>query len=295
MPLKDRKVIALTGASGFLGSYVKDSLLQKGYKVIEITRYKGYDITMLSDLENLPYFDLMVHCAAKVFVPDSYKNSAAFYHTNVTGTINCLEICRKYKADMIYISSYVYGEPKYFPIDEKHPTSVWNPYAATKLIGEELVESYCRSFDLNSCILRVFNLYGEGQNPNFVIPRIIAGIKAGALELQTAVPKRDFVYVKDVADFILKCITSDFISTNIFNLGYGKSYSIGEVADLILQIMASDLKPVYKETNRKADLDDVIANIEKAKNEMNWIPQFDLEDGLRDMIKLEVLTNVDKL
>ncbi|MCG8699348.1 MAG: GDP-mannose 4,6-dehydratase [Bacteroidales bacterium] len=288
MQSSNRKRIAITGSTGFLGSHVKSALEANGYQIIEVCRATGYDITNAESMKKLDQFDVMIHSAAKVFVPDSYKDSESFYHTNVSGTINCLESSKNHKADFIYISSYVYGTPQYFPIDEKHPTSVWNPYAATKLIGEELVQSYCQSFEMNACTLRIFNLYGKGQNPNFVIPRVIDGIKKGKLELFTGTPRRDFIYVKDVVSFIEKCLATEFTKNNIYNLGYGKSYSIDELVNITLQLMGSDIKPIYSEEKRQTDLDDVIANIDKAREEMHWKPMFNLNDGIQDMLHAEV-------
>ena len=278
-------IVAITGATGFLGRYVAEAFAKENVETILISRKLNIDITSLDDISKIPRFDILIHLAAKTFVPESYTDTASFYYTNVLGTVNCLEICKKYKADIVFISSYVYGKPQYLPIDETHPTALWNPYATSKVIGEILCKSYAKEFGVNTTILRVFNIYGPGQNPNFVIPKMVDGIKRDCLTLESATPKRDFIYVLDVVEAIIKVVNLIRDGVNTYNVGSGKSYSVGEIVDTAARVLDKKLDPFYENKRRKTDIADVVADISKIKQELGWSPKYDLEYGIKEMLK----------
>src|SRR3972149_12306266 len=165
-------IIAVTGSSGSGGKKLAEHLTSLNHKIIKIGRQEGIDITNYNDLNKVPEFDIIFHFAAMSYVPDSYLKPQEFYNFNFNSTLNTLELCRKYNAKYVYISSYVYGNPEYLPIDEDHPLVPFNPYADTKIIGENLCRSYNKFFNLNIMIVRPFNIYGPGQNSNFLIPFI---------------------------------------------------------------------------------------------------------------------------
>jgi len=144
--------VAITGSRGFVGRAIVNRLKDLEVGLIEIDFELGYDMTDWNSLSNIVHFDVLIHLAAKTYVPDSFKNPESFYKTNVIGTLNALELCRKYKAKMIYTSSYVYGNPQYLPIDETHLVNAFNPYAQSKLLGEDLCKAYYRDFDVPSDI-----------------------------------------------------------------------------------------------------------------------------------------------
>jgi len=279
--LPEKKAIAITGAAGFLAGHLLESQKKKGADTVEIDQRTGVDILDFERLKGLPPFNTMVHLAARTFVPDSYKDSLGYFQTNVTGTLNCLELCKLRKANFIFASTYVYGKPERLPVDENHPVSMWQPYAASKIIGESLCRAYSQNFGINCCILRIFNMYGPGQDVRFLIPTIIEGLKSGKLSLKTSTPKRDFVYVLDVAAAIEKAIDAGFSGTAIYNVGTGESHSVAEVVGILKELMKSDATVSYEEVRREAEVDDVFADISKIKQELGWKPGFDLRAGLR--------------
>jgi len=279
--LPEKRVIAITGAAGFLAGHLLESLRKKGAETVEVDSRTGVDILDFEKLKGLPPFDTMVHLAARTFVPDSYKDSLGYFSTNVTGTLNCLELCKLRKADFIFASTYVYGKPERLPVGEDHPLSMWQPYAASKIIGESLCMAYCQNFGINCCILRIFNMYGPGQDVRFLIPTIIEGLKSGKLSLKTSTPRRDFVYVLDVVSAIEKCIGSGFSGTAVYNVGTGESHSVAEVVGIIKELMKSDASVSYEEVRREAEVDDVYSDISKIKQELGWKPGFDLRAGFR--------------
>ena len=280
----EKFVVAVTGSRGFLGSHLVKSLKKRGICIIEIDVTLGVDVLSIDDLERVPHFDALIHLAARTYVPDSYTDSRGFYETNILGTLNCLEICKRNKANMIFASTYVYGNPSYLPVDECHPTSLWNPYATSKVIAEELCTSYSQDFGLSTCILRIFNMYGPRQNPHFLIPTIIDGVLNERLCLDSSWPKRDYVYVLDVVAAIERCLNSEWCGIRMYNVGSGVSYSVAEVVDLVKEILKTDVDVVYRDLHRNSEVANVVADISKIGRELSWSPRFDLETGLQHCV-----------
>jgi UDP-glucose 4-epimerase len=278
--------VVVVGGSGFLGQHLMKALEKRDYPMTERSLSPDFDIGNMSDLSAIGPFKTMIHLAGKTFVPDSYHNSYEFFKVNVIGTLNCLELCKKYNADMIFASSYVYGKPEYLPVDENHPVKQWNPYASSKIIAEQLAQTYCNHFGLNVCILRIFNLFGSNQADHFLIPTIINGIKKGKLELFSSQPKRDFIYVIDVVRAIVSFLEADFQGCEIFNVGSGKSYSVDQVVSIAKDLFKSDTEVIYRQIPRKDEIDDVIADTAKIKKRIGWIPEYDLVSGLKHAFNL---------
>jgi len=277
--------VLVTGGSGFLGQHLIKALEKKAYPVIERSLSCDFDISNISDFSSIKPFKTMIHLAGKTFVPDSYKNSYDFFKVNVIGTLNSLEICKKNHADMIFASSYVYGKPEYLPVDENHPVKLWNPYASSKIISEQLAQSFANHFGINVCILRIFNLFGANQADHFLIPTIINGLKKGKLELLSSEPRRDFIYVLDVVRAIESFLESGFQGCEIFNVGSGKSHSVGQVVSLARDLLKLNTEAIYGGIQRQDEIDDVVANISKIKKRIGWSPDYDLSSGLRHAFK----------
>jgi UDP-glucose 4-epimerase len=195
-------------------------------------------------------------------------------------TLNVLEKARKDKAKVIFLSTYVYGEPQYLPIDENHVTSPKNPYTQSKLICEQLCEAYFRDFTVSSTIFRPFNIYGPGQNFSFLIPTLFNQSKSTSIKLQDPRPKRDFIYVQDVVDAIIWSISNVSVGFDIFNLGSGSSISIGELASIIKQITKSNATLEFSNEIRKGEVLETIANCSKFQDHSSWSSQISLIEGL---------------
>jgi nucleoside-diphosphate-sugar epimerase len=276
--------IAVTGSCGFVGSHLIKRLRELDADIIELDIKNGIDITDWGQAGAVGKFDVMFHLAAKSYVPDSYKYPRDFYCSNIIGTVNALELCRVRKAKMIFVSSYVYGVPQYLPIDEKHPVAAFNPYAQTKIIGEQLCEGYNRDFDVPVVILRPFNIYGKGQNENFLIPTIIKQAKTGKILLKDAAPRRDIVYIDDVIDLLIKAIEYDQTSYEIFNVGTGVSYSVRELADMIVDLFDKRIEVEFEGEKRKNEIPDVKADISKAKKLLGWSSIVTIGEGLKRLV-----------
>jgi len=276
--------IAITGSRGFVGSFLSKRLIELNFDIVEIDLEVGYDITNWDSISTVENFDLLIHLAAKSYVPDSLKNPVEFYKTNILGTINALEMCRKLDVKIIFASSYVYGTPQYLPIDENHPVEAFNPYSQSKLIGEDLCRSYSRDFNVPAIILRPFNIYGKGQSSDFLVPLILNQAEKGIVKLKDSRPKRDFIYIEDVVDAFIKSIEYSASNFEIFNIGTGKSTSIAELTSLISGYFGNKLQISFSEEKRKHEVLNTIADIKKANHLLNWFPQYSLEKGIESMI-----------
>ena len=276
--------IAVTGSSGFVGSHLVKRLKELGADIVGLDIKNGVDITDWKQVQSIEQFDVLFHLAAKSYVPDSYKYPRDFYYSNAIGTINALELCRLWKSKIVFISSYVYGVPQYLPIDEKHPVAAFNPYAQTKIIGEQLCGGYSRDFDIPAIILRPFNIYGEGQNENFLIPTMIKQAKTGKILLKDPYPKRDYIYIDDVVDLFVKAMEYRPTKCEIFNVGTGISYSVRELTDLIVALFPNPIDVAFTSQNRKNEVMDTKADISKAKEFLGWEPKIDVRQGLQRLV-----------
>jgi UDP-glucose 4-epimerase len=201
------------------------------------------------------------------------------------GTLNVLELCRVRKSRLIFFSSYLYGHPEYQPIDEIHPISPFNPYAQSKILAEELCKAYSRDFQVPVVIFRPFNIYGPGQNNHFLIPSIILQFKTGKVELKDPRPKRDFIYISDVVEACVAALNYNQTNFEIFNIGYGKSYAISDVIDIIKFILKCDCEIKYSNEIRENEVLDTICDNSKALLLLKWSPASSLEHGLKAMIE----------
>lgn len=276
--------ILVTGSSGFVGSHLVKRLKGLGIDVICLDIKDGFDVTVWKQVQSIERFDILFHLAAKSYVPDSYTYPRDFYHSNIIGTLNALELCRIHKAKMVFVSSYVYGIPKYLPIDEEHPTAAFNPYAQTKIIGEQLCQGYNRDFGVPVVILRPFNIYGKGQNEDFLIPTIIKQAKTGRILLKDPCPKRDIVYIDDVIDLFIKAMEYNQTGCEIFNIGTGLSYSVRELTEMIIDLFGNNIEVEFKGQKRKSEVMETKADISKAKKLLGWTPKVNIREGLQRLV-----------
>lgn len=264
--------IVVTGSMGFVGSRLVPHLQDKGHQVIGIDIRLGNDITDSTCFADVGPFDVLVHLAAMSFVPESYRNPAEFYHVNVTGTINAAEAARKAGARMIFLSSYVYGNPRYTPTDERHPVQPHNPYARTKVLGEEICRGFHRDFDLPVLVFRPFNIYGPGQGEPFLIPRIVNMAKTGRIELGNPLPERDFLHVDDCVNAIALAIDKGWDGIQVINLGSGKALTVRQTVDLLVAGLDPRPEIVFSMEQRKGDILRTLADIGKAGEFFGWQP-----------------------
>jgi len=273
--------IVITGSRGFIGRNLIGALLEQGHEVIELDIGDDMDITNWDQVKHVTGFQTMIHLAAKSFIPDSYDYSRSLYTVNIQGTLHMLELCRLSQARFIFISSYVYGEPHYLPIDEQHPTSALNPYAQSKLVGEDLCRAYARDFDVPCTIVRPANIYGPDQSGNFLIPKIHKQAIRGKIELENPKPKRDFLFIDDFISFLSRVVTNNSDHLQILNAGSGISTSVREIVDMFITQLDREIHVKFTGVERQNEIMDTCLNIQKAQKLIDWIPKTTLSEGLR--------------
>lgn len=274
--------VLVTGASGFIGSHLVPQLRADGHEVLETRRESG-DVADESVWRSLPGAHVVVHLAAKSFVPDSWDDPAAFMRTNLLGTVAALGYCRAHGARLVFPSSYLYGDPDRIPIPESAALVAKNPYALSKKLAEEACAFYSSTFDVGITILRPFNVYGPAQSDVFLIPSIVKQVEtASEIHVKDAAPRRDYVYIRDVVDAFAKALDGGR-DLRIYNIGSGVSHSVDEVIRTVQEVWGTSLPVRSQEVRRKDEVMETVANIAFAASSLGWTPQFTLRQGLEDM------------
>lgn len=281
--------IAVAGSDGFVGKEVCKQLEAGRHEIVKIDITQGFDLSDPKVIDSIPAVDCVIHLANLVYVPSSYENPALYYRVNYMTTLNALEVCRKYKVRMVYISSYIYGPPRYLPVDENHPVCPFNPYAQTKVICEKLCEGYHRDFGVKVCVIRPFNLYGVGQKGKLLIPEIIGQLKEGntKIQLKAAEPRRDYINVIDVARAICTCAMSDE-EYGVYNVCSGKSISVKEITEMINKHLHKKVEFIFSTSDRPNEVDESRGSCEKMRS-IGWEPSITFEEGIEAILKSENL------
>lgn len=306
------KKVLVTGSDGFIGSHLTELLVRKGYDVTALTFYNSFNSwgwldTVPSDVkDNIRVIagdirdphgvdsavagnDCVMHLAALIAIPFSYTSPDSYVDTNIKGTLNVLQACKKHGIKrLVHTStSEVYGTAKSVPISEQHPLQGQSPYSASKIGADQLANSFYTSFGLPVITIRPFNTYGPRQSARAVLPTIISQIASGArkLSLGSLSPTRDFNYIEDtIHGFLSAMLSSDDCVGNVFNIGSNFEISIGESAQLIADLMDAKveicedpmrIRPLNSEVER------LWADNTLAKMNLNWKPQFSGREGFR--------------
>ena len=312
MNLKNQTVL-VTGGGGFIGSRLCERLVQSGATVRAFVRYTSRaEIGLLRFLEpdilkkveiirgDLRDFsaveqasrgvDIVFHLGALISIPYSYVHPVETVQTNVLGTLNILEACRKSGAKLVHTStSEVYGTALRVPIDEDHPLQGQSPYSASKIGADKLVESYFRSFGLPTVTVRPFNTYGPGQSTRAVIPTIVTqALAGGVVRLGNLDAIRDFTYLDDTVEGFLLTAQADTWNGETYNLGSGEEISIGAIAALIFRLMGKQAEIQLEKSRLRPEKSEVlrlISDNRKAKLELGWQPTVGMEEGLQRTIR----------
>ena len=308
------KKVLVTGADGFIGSHLTESLLEKGYDVKAFTYYNSFntwgwlDTLPKEKLDQIEVFsgdvrdpngvreamkgvDQVFHLAALIAIPFSYHSPDSYVDTNIKGTLNILQAARDLGTEKIMVTSTseVYGTAQYVPIDEKHPFQGQSPYSATKIGADRLAESFYRSFNLPVAIVRPFNTFGPRQSARAVIPTIITQLLAGREEIKlgSLTPTRDFNYVKDTAAGFIAIAESDKTIGQEINIATQREISIGDLAKEIIAQINPDAKIVCDEQRlrpEKSEVNRLLGANAKIKELTDWKQQYTFEQGIAEPI-----------
>ena len=313
--------VLVTGADGFIGSFLTEALLEKGYKVKALAYYNSFnswgwleDIPKNKNLEIItgdvrdPHFcltitkdvDLIFHLAALIAIPYSYVAPSSYVDTNVTGTLN---ICSAAKENgnirvLVTSTSEVYGTAQYVPINEDHPKQPQSPYSASKIGADAMAMSFYNAFELPVTIARPFNTYGPRQSARAIIPTIISQIANGIKEIKLGdlTPTRDFNFVKDTANGLIALAENDSTIGEEINICSNFEISMSDTLELIKKIMKSDVKFVTDEQRVRPKNSEVFrlwGDNSKIKKLTGFQYKYNIEQGLTETC--EWFTNPENL
>ncbi len=298
--------VLVTGGAGFIGRWVVQRLLADGIDVWVLddlsngnernleefagdSNYHGLAIGDVSDSQCVARlfstgYDVCIHSAAQVNVQESLDNPEKSFKTNVTGTYNVLDCALKSDTRVVIIGTcMVYDMAQSKGISELSPVKPASPYAGSKLAAENLALSYYHGLGLPVVILRPFNTYGPFQKTNMeggvvsiFIRSKIAGSKIEVFGDGTQT--RDFLYVEDCADFIVKAAFSDSAVGEIINAGAGKDITINDLALLICK--DPDRVEHVKHHHPQSEIPRLLCDNTKAREILDWQPKTALEEGI---------------
>ena len=299
----------VTGAGGFIGSHLVEALLARGWQVRALVRYnsrsnwgwlEGLKNTKDASLEvvlgdvtdsiqmqqAVRGCDVVFNLAALIGIPYSYEAPLSYVATNINGTLNLLQAAlqNKIKRFVHTSTSEVYGTALYTPSDEKHPLQAQSPYSATKIGADKLVESFTCSYDLPAVTVRPFNTYGPRQSTRAVIPTIITQALSGTeVRLGSLDPVRDLTFVSDTAAGFIAAVDSPDALGAVLNLGTGEAVTIGQLAQLIFDLLGKDCT-ILTEGERirpgKSEVMQLVSDNSNARQLLNWEPRIPLREGL---------------
>ncbi|MFH1721143.1 MAG: NAD-dependent epimerase/dehydratase family protein [Candidatus Altiarchaeota archaeon] len=299
--------VMVTGGAGFIGSNTVDLFVKEGFDVSVVDDLStGYEVNLnekasfykadirnkdLEEVFKAERPDFVVHKAAHILVRKSVKNPAFDAEVNVLGSLNLLDLCRKYDVKkIIYASSggACYGSPKYLPADEKHEINPLSPYGISKHTVEHYLWLYEKVYGLDYVTLRLGNVYGPRQDP-----ACEAGVIAIFLGkfLAKVTPKingdgeqtRDYVYVEDVCEANLLSIKKSTTS-RIFNIGTGVPTSVNEITTLLQKLIPTDIQPTHGPAIA-GEVRDIHLDVSLAKKELGWKPKTILEEGMKKTVE----------
>jgi CDP-glucose 4,6-dehydratase len=304
---KDRRVL-VTGATGFIGSWLTETLLKNGSdvsvfvkeddplgmgglsKLSGFRKFKG-DIRNKEDVKDaVKNQEIIFHLAAVTQVVYAVRNPVETFDVNAVGTMNILEAIRNSNTEQFLVfasTDKVYGEPKYLPIDENHPLLGKSPYDASKIAADRLVFSYYTTYDLKSSISRWSNTIG-GRDSNILRagPSIILPVINGKQPVirYTGEEVRDYMYVEDAVSAMLSLAQNQNASKGeAFNFGTGNPTKIKDFAKLVIKLAGFDgkLEPEILNKPSPGEIVKQYLSSEKSKKMLKWMPKFTLEDGLK--------------
>ncbi len=305
----------VTGVAGFIGARTSQMLIEQGHTVVGIDnmndaydpRIKEYRLKKLQAMSGFEFvrddisdrgiltrqsaitnrkFDGVINLAARAGVRYSVENPWVFLESNVTGTLNMLEVCRQFgcKKFILASTSSIYGENPIYPTPETASSSEpMQPYAATKKGAEALAHSYHHLYDIDVTVVRYFTVYGPAGRPDLAIFRFVKWVIEGEPVRINGDGKqsRGFTYVDDIARGTIAALKP--LGYEVINLGGHEVITINGLVELVEELTGKKANVQYGPPNL-ADMFMNQANVTKARELLGWNPQVELHEGIRNLI-----------
>ncbi len=296
----------ITGASGFIGSnMVKRLAVSNQTNVIALTKkevssqfdtVKNVLIDILNKDKLRDVFmnnkiDCVIHLAAITEHNAVVNEKINTLMTNFMGTKNLLELFNEYCSDALFIyasSGKVYGKTNEMPISENAVCNPINILGKSKYMTEKLID-YCAEMKNKNIICRIFNVYGWGQKPNFVIPTIMRQLGEKEIVLGNITDKRDYIYLDDLIDALIRCVESKnrFQNVDVINIGSGISYSVKEIMKIIEDIFGRKIIIKVDKSKYRSDETSIEYCVNKKISDMTgWRTTYSMYDGIKQMLAL---------
>jgi len=299
----------VTGAAGFIGSHLVDSLIDRGWTVRGIDNLSTGDRDKLSsafDSERFEFVegdicdseavseltngaDYVFHQAAVASVPKSFELPRSTTETNCTGTAIVVQAAVDNDVESVVVASSaaVYGSGDPLPKRENQPVSPESPYASSKRYTEQIARQLGAYDDINVVALRYFNVYGPRQDPDgdyaAAIPKFIDLLLGGEAPVifGDGEQTRDFVYVGDIVIANIEAALSD--RTGVYNIATGESVTINELIDTLKTVTGTNVPPTHEDP-RTGDIRHSSASVSKAADKIGFRANTSLEDGLTETV-----------
>lgn len=320
------KKILVTGSEGFIGSHLVEKLIEQGIDVKAFVLYNSFDSrgwldtlphptkgnieTVYGDIRDyqsvlkaMKGCDAVLHLAALIAIPYSYKAPTSYVDVNVKGTLNVMQAAHDLGIKKIVhtSTSEVYGSAQFVPITEEHPLVGQSPYSASKIGADQIALSFYLSFGTPIITARPFNTYGPRQSTRAVIPTIISQLtqNTGPIKLGSLHTTRDFNYCTDTVNGIISILNSNALG-EVINIGSGYEISVNDLYIMISDILGIN-KEIAQETARlrpeKSEVERLCASNKKIFSLTNWKPEFHDKEGLKKGLEktVEWFLNPDNL
>jgi len=303
----------VTGAAGFIGARTSETLIQDGHTVVGVDnlnnaydiRMKEYRLNRLQDMDGFTFrkldisnkdvidhlkddkFDGVINLAAWAGVRVSVMNPWIYVDTNMTGTLNMLEVCRRTGARKFVVASTssIYGEDPQYPTPETASSSApLRPYAASKKGAEAMAHAYHHLYDIDVTVVRFFTVYGPAGRPDLSIFRFVQWISEGrpVHVYGDGEQSRGFTYIDDIARGIILALKP--VGYEIINLGGHEVITINNLIKLIEDVVGKKAEVVYGPPNL-ADMRSNWADVSKAGQILGWEPQYDMRAGVEKLVE----------
>jgi len=297
--------VLITGGAGFIGSNIVDGLIIEGHKAIVVDNLSTGKKENLNEKAEFYQLDIrdqelekvfekneishIIHHAAQIDVQHSIKDPLFDAQNNILGTINVLEMAKKYEVEkIIYASSAaVYGEPDYLPVDEEHSIKAMSPYGITKHTPEHYIKMYNELYDLKYTIFRYSNVYGPRQDPKGEGGVVSIFVDKMLTEERPVIfgdgeQTRDFIHVYDIVKANLLALEKG--DNILVNISTESRDSVNDLVDYLNEILPYSLEAINEDARKGDILHSSLAN-GKAKELLGWTPDYDLRAGLEQTVE----------